>query len=181
MMQKLVLMLMVCLLAGPVLAQTKNDEKAARKAAKEREEALMAAMIDSAIADQKFVLEADYLANPEGERLAVEPTLNFIGVDVENGAYMFAQGQEVGYSRGGLTVDGACSSFSHAKNEKRGSHIIKFRIAAQTGENITVEMTVSQTGYTRATLREQNEVILRAEGNLVPLARSRSYKGRSIF
>jgi len=181
MIRKLSVLLLVCLMTASAFAQSKSDEKAARKAAKEKEEALAAALIDSAIADQKFVLEADYLANPDGQRVAVEPTLNFIGVDTENGAYMFAQGQEVGYSRGGLTVDGSCSNFSNAKNEKRGSHIIKFRIAAQSGENITVEMTVSKTGYARATIREQNEVILRAEGNLVPLSRSRSYKGRSIF
>jgi hypothetical protein len=181
MMKNFAILFLVCLIAAPIHAQSKKEEKAARKAAKEREEAQAAALIDSAIATKQFVLEADYLANPQGERVAAEPALNFIGVDVDNGAYMFAQGREVGYDRAGLTIDGTCSNFTAAKNEKRGSHIIKFRIAAQSGENITVEMTVSETGYSRATVREQNEVILRAEGNLVPLARSRSYKGRSIF
>ncbi len=94
---------------------------------------------------------------------------------------MFASGGEVGYTRATMTIDGIVSGFSATKNKKRGSYIIKFRIATQTGTSITVQIISSNIGDATATIRENNEIILKMSGRLVPLSRSVSYKGRSAF
>lgn len=184
-MQKSLVLILTLLISISLSAQVgKTDKKASKNAKKEqrkREEAIQAAILDSVLVSQQFVLEAEYLANPSGKRMMVDNNLNFIGIDKENAAYQFAAAKDVEVTDiGTLTVDGTASNFVETRN-KKGSHIVKFRISSRSGQNISVEMYISPVGNTNATVKKNSATILRVTGNIVALRLSHAYKGRSIY
>ena len=184
-MRKIMILIFIALLSFPVMAQkmTKEERKAAKVAKKEAQakaDAERAVVLQQSIDDKQFVLEALFLADKRGQRIVVDPVLNFIGVNGDKSAFQFANGVDIGYNGlGGLTVEGNVSNYQTSIS-KKGVHSIEFRISASIG-SIFVSMTVSPTGQADATISGNTSTKLKYSGNLLPSSESRVYKGSSTY
>ena len=182
-MKRSILFLLVAMFSLAVIGQTKSEqrkaEKAAKKAEKEAQEALIAEATAAAVEARQFVIEADFLSNRYGERIDVQPTLNFIGVDKEAGAFQFASGREIGYNGvGGVTAEGVVKDFK-SKETKRGFSV-EFRIQTS-GGTVFVLLNVSSIGQADATVTGTGGAKLNYSGKFVPLGQSRIYMGSRTF
>ncbi len=184
-MKKIFILFLTIMIASAAMAQEskKEQRKAARKIRKEEramQEAADAAVMKASIESRQFVLEANFLSNKRGERLVVQPNLNFIGVDREKGAFQFGNAQSIGYNGvGGVTVEGQIADFK-IKEGKKGFLNLDFRIVSSAG-NIFVNMSVSPSGNADATIRANTSGLLRYSGKVVPLGSSIVYKGSNLF
>jgi len=161
-------------------AELRKAQKEAKKEQKAKEEAAMAVLIKESIENQQFVLEADFLSNKYGERIVVQPNLNFVGIDKEFSAFQFANGQDVGYNGvGGITVEGNVQSYNY-KVTKKGVYILEFNLSSTAG-SVFVNMTVSPNGMADATVSSNGPNKLNYQGRCVPLSASKVYKGSRTF
>jgi len=180
-MKKLVILFISIMLVAPIFAQeSKKEQRKAEKEAKKEEKARQgaeaAAIMKATLESKQFVLEADFLADKRGQRIMVQPNLNFIGVDGDKGAFQFGNGKDVGYNGlGGLTVEGRMQDFE-LKETKNGSMTVNFRIISSMG-NIFVNINVNPGGKADATARGNSSAVLKYTGEIVPLSSSTVYKG----
>ncbi len=179
-MKKFVIFVVMAVLSVSVMAQSKSEqrkaEREARKTERAKQETAMAVAVIEAIDARQFVLEADFLSNRYGERMDVSPTLNFIGVDKEFGAFQFGSGSEIGYNGvGGITMEGNIKDFKSKENGS-GGYRVEFRVATS-GGTIFCVMNVSGTGQADATISSTGGAKLSYSGRLVPLSMSSVYKG----
>ena len=183
-MKKTLIFIFVAVLAIPAMGQqSKEDKKAAKAAKKEKQaqaDAERAAIIQMAIEAKQFVLEAGFLSDKYGQRLVVESSLNFVGIDVDKSAFQFGNGRDIGYNGvGGVTVEGNVANYKMSQT-KKGMYSIEFNVATAAG-TIFVVLTASPTGSADATISGSGSQKLTYSGTLVPLSESRVYKGTRTF
>ncbi len=184
-MKKILILLLIAMVSFPVLAQkmTREERKAAKEAKKEAQakaDAERAVVLKQSIDDKQFVLEALFLADKRGQRIVVDPILNFIGINGDKSAFQFGNGTDVGYNGvGGVTVEGNVSNYEVSVS-KKGVYSIDFRISASVG-SIFVSMTVTPIGQADATISGNTSSKLKYSGNLLPFSESRIYKGSSTY
>jgi hypothetical protein len=159
----------------------KELQKEEKKRAREAEEAEQAAIVDTMVNIRRFVLEADYLSNQYGSRVVVSSNLNFIIVDSTKGTIQTASISGVGGPNmmGGITADGNITQYELTTLPKKRGYSIRMMIMTSVGM-YDIFLTVSTDGSASATLGGNWGGKLNFHGNLVPLALSRVYKGRSI-
>ncbi len=183
-MKKYFILILVVSMALPVFGQQTKEERKAAKEAKKAQQAQAdvekAAIIHASIEAKQFVLEANFLSDKYGQRLVVDPSLNFVGIDIEKSAFQFGNGSDIGYNGvGGITVEGSANNYKMSQN-KKGMYTIDFQVSATAG-TIFVVLSVSPTGAADATISGNTSQKLIYSGTLVPLGESRVYKGSRTF
>ena len=184
-MKRIVILIMAAFLVLPAFTQEskkarKQAQKAARKEQKMKDDAATAAIIQASVQSRKFVLEAQFLADKSGQRVVVDPILNFIAVNEKKCTFQFGNGRDAGYNGlGGVTVEGKLFDFKTYVN-KKGFYTVKFRVTSSTG-TIFVNMNISPLGDVKATISGSTSSRLQYSGIIVPLEESRIYKGSRIF
>jgi hypothetical protein len=156
----------------------KEYKEAARKA--EAEQALIE--VESMINRHRFVLEADFISGRSGSRHPVSSHLNFIRLDSADIVLQLGSMSGIGYNGvGGITVDGTVSRYEVTKKVgKRGtSYNISIYLMSSLG-SYDVQLWVTGSGNADATVRGNSAGVLNYSGRLVPIDKSRVYKGSSF-
>lgn len=176
------LFIVVLFLANELSAQqnTQQNEDSSKASKKEKREAALtqqfqekAALVES----KRFVLEADFLINKEGEQISVSSVLNFIMVD--SNMAVIQVGSNVGLGpngSGGITAKGNITSWDVDKNEKKKSVNVRMNVNTSLGF-FSVSMFIPAGNNTTAKL---SPATLDFVGKLVPLEKSIVYEGRSF-
>lgn len=191
-MKKLIIALFVMALGFNTYAQEVEKEytkqelrqiaKEEKKAKKEAEAEQMKEIVELMLNMHRFVLEADYVGDGKGQRVPVNSTINFIGIDSLNAVIQLGTVHGSGYNGvGGITVDGKVTKYELTVIEgKRGkSYSLMLNVMSTLGI-FDITLMVSQSGYTDATIRSISSGQLKYTGNLVPIGISRVYKGQSF-
>ena len=162
--------------------ELKKLQKEQKKADQAAEEERMAEVTYFMVHQQQFVLEADYLSDKYGQRVAVTPTINFVLVDSLVGIVQFGSAEQIGYNGvGGLTVDGRVTKYEYqVVGKKEDSYSIRMILMASIG-TYDITLMVNSQGFADATIRGNWSGQLNYHGKLVPLALSRVYKGTPIL
>jgi hypothetical protein len=156
----------------------KEKRKAEQQVENEKQREITSLMLEN----QKFVLEADYIADKSGSRVPVNSTLNFVIVDSTKATLQLGSPWGMGINGvGGVTVDGKITRYdlSVKENRKGVSYNVTLYIMSSIG-TYDIQIWVSQSGSADATVRGNVSGQLNYSGKLVPLAKSRVYKGTSI-
>jgi len=157
---------------------TREQKTEQRKA----DEAAMAKLVERMVQDKKFVLEANFLSNQTGERIIVSNRLNFIAVDSDRITIQLASVSGVGgpNGMGGVTTDGNISKFEIRKTGKsKDVYSIQIFTMTRLG-SYDILMTVLPNGNADASIGGTWSGKLNYHGMLVPLGRSKVFKGMSI-
>ncbi|MFC2080885.1 DUF4251 domain-containing protein [Bacteroidota bacterium] len=163
-------------------SELKRLQKEQQKAEKEAELAKAAEITEFIIANQQFVLEADYLSNKSGERISVIPSINFVMVDSLTGTLQLGSAMDAGYNGvGGATIQGKISSYEYIKiGKKKDSYSIRMIIMSSIG-NYDITLMVSSHGRADANIRGNWGTTLSYHGKLIPLSESRVFKGMPLY
>jgi hypothetical protein len=161
-----------------------QDNQLSPKERKEVRKAQMKAnfiILDSLLNAKSFVLEADFLADKYGERVAVVPNVNFVKVDQSNGILQTGSDFRVGYNGvGGVTAEGTLSGWKVTKNLKSLSYNLRFSLLTNIGI-YDIFMTVTSDNHAEATITGLGPGRLTWEGHLETVNNSGVFKGRETF
>jgi len=191
-MKKLIVLSVIFFLAIGAYCQTevKTDNKAAKAQAKEQKNAekqkkkqLLAEITKQMVESQRFVLEASFLLNRQGEQVSVDSRINFIIVDSTDVTFQFANGIGGGFNCiGGATFDGKITKYQFNKVEKKKYTVYNISLVIFTTVGVfDVTMAVTDDSRASATIRDSRSGLLKYEGTLYPHEFSRVYKAGNAF
>jgi hypothetical protein len=161
---------------------TKKLTKEQKKEQRLAQEASTAKLVEWMVEQRRFVLEADYLSNETGQRFVVPSNLNFIKVDSSEITIQIASNTGSGgpNAMGGITTDGTVSDYQ-VKRVGKTLESYSIRLFASTGAGFyEIFMNISSNGLANATISGLSSGKLNYHGEIVPLYKSRVFKGRSI-
>lgn len=158
-------------------SQDKNSAREERKQMKQAELEQNFNILDSLLNAKSFVLEADFLQNRYGERVPVNPRLNFIQVDLGNGVLQTGNESRIGYNNlGGVTAEGSVGKWKIYKNSKTRTYTISFNLFTRIG-NYDILMKVNSANDASATISGTTSGKLTWHGHLNTVDNSRVFKG----
>jgi len=190
-MTKYVLIFCISLIGTGLFAQEESsvDSKTTKKLSRQQkieqrkaDEAVMAKLVDRMVQEKQFVLEANFLSNQTGERIIVSNRLNFIAVDSNRITIQLASISGVGgpNGMGGVTTDGNISKFEIRKTGK-SKDIYSITIFTMTRlGSYDILLTILPNGNADASIGGTWSGKLNYHGMLVPLGKSKVFKGMSI-
>lgn len=190
-MKKYIIGIVLCLTAIPGYSQVEQqlDDKSSQKLTKEQkaeqkriEREAMAEMVDRMIKTRRFVLEADYLSNRTGSRVIVNSNLNFIIVDSSEITIQTAPIAGIGGPNGigGVTAEGNIRDFRVEKvGRTKDSYSIRILAVTPVGQ-YDIFMDIFPDAGANASISGSTRGKLNYHGRLVPIKKSRHFKGQSI-
>jgi hypothetical protein len=190
-MKRYVLLFWTSLVVLGAFAQEENsvDSKTTKKLTREQkkeqkkvEEDATARIVADMVNHRQFVLEANYLSNQRGERAVVSSNINFIAIDSNRITIQLGSVSGIGGSNGmgGVTADGTITKFEIKKMGRSGDiYYIQVYTMTHIG-SYDILFTVSPNGNADATVGGNWGGKLNYHGTLVPLNKSRVFKGMSI-
>ncbi|WP_300814053.1 DUF4251 domain-containing protein [uncultured Bacteroides sp.] len=175
--------LMAFVMAGTATAQeTRKLTKKEKKALQARVDSLQYVEAERAINEKAFVLEADRVVFKRGHSEYVNSNTNFVSVKDDRATVQvsFNIPSAGPNGVGGVTVEGSFSKYD-LKKDKKGNISLKMNV---TGSGISASVDIMlYNGSSKATvdiLPNFNSNRISLEGVILPLAKSRVFKGRSF-
>lgn len=194
MIRQLFLALMLLMLGGSALMaqnvesakqdkkEMKKAEKAAKKAAEEAQSAAQYELALKALEQQDFVLEATRVEFKRGKSEYVSANTNFVSMHKGKATVQLAMNGAIAgpNGMGGITVEGNASNIE-MKTDKKGNVTYEFQVQ---GVGISARVSFRMTKGTnrcRATvLPNFNSNRISFDGDLLPSAQSKVFKGRTL-
>ncbi len=178
------MLILALILSSDLPAQENTSAKEAKKEASRKKKEAKQAKMDSLfkstgnlLESRQFVLEALYLSNRIGSRVAVSSTLNFIACDSEQATLQIGRVQAAGYNGvGGVTAEGPVTRWKITSNSKNKNYLIYMATTTNVGV-YDISISVDYRGYATATITGLSSGSLTFEGNIVALKDSGVYKG----
>lgn len=184
-MRAISLVIIMILVGGSVIAQTKEEKKAAKKAKKEaklEQDKANTAMLISIVENKKFVLEANTLFDRTGKTYIISSHLNFVGFDGVNSTIQLAFDQVIGWNGvGGVTIDGRITKMEIKPNKDGLGFNINASVQNKGGGLVTMLFRVSSSGNARVDMSGSFGERISFQGTLIALDKIRVYKGTPIF
>lgn len=174
-----------------VVAQEENsvDTKTTRELTREQKNEQKrldaeetAKIVDWMVNNKKFVLEAYAVSNQYGERYEVNSRINFIAIDSNKITIQLASMSGMGgyNGLGGITADGRITDFKINKAGKKSSGYSIQILAMTSIGSYDIFFNVSTNSNAVATIGGSWGGKLNYHGFLIPLSKSKIYKGMSI-
>lgn len=156
-----------------------KEEKAELKKA---EAEAMAKMVDSLIRERRFVLEADFLSNQNGNRIIVNNLINFIMVDSSDIVIQTASTTRPGGSNGmgGITTRGRITGYEVKKTGKNNQSYFIRLMANTTIGMYDIFFNINPSSATNATISGIRSGKLNYHGVIKSMEDSRVFKGMTI-
>lgn len=148
----------------------------------EKLDSIIALRAEKAVNQRKFVIEADRVEFKYGETVYVNSNTNFVSVDGDKSVVQVAFNGPISGPNGigGITLDGTISNFEQ-KKDKKGNIIISMNVMGSgISALININMYVGSNKASVTILPNFNSNRLTLTGVVVPLSKSRVYKGSSI-
>jgi hypothetical protein len=190
-MKKYLILLGMSLVMLNAVAQVENsvDTKVTKELTREQkneqkrlEAEETAKMVNWMVQQKKFVLEAYAVSNQYGDRYEVNSRINFIAIDSNKITIQLASMSGIGgyNGMGGITADGTISQFKISKIGKN-SNSYSIQVLAMTSiGSYDIFFSVSSNSNADASISGNWGGKLNYHGYLVPLSKSKIYKGMSI-
>ena len=179
----ILLTLFLLVMAGSAAAQEERElTKAEKKALQERIDSLQYAEAVQALNDRAFTLEADKVIFKYGQTAYVTSNTNFVSVQDDKETVQVAFNIPISglNGLGGVTVDGQFSKYD-LRTDKKGNVMLSLSVMGS-GISARVDITL-YAGSNEATVNilpnfSSNRLTL--SGVILPLHKSRVFKGRSL-
>ena len=176
------LMLFSLVLSFNILGQETRAER--RAVAKEKQAAmdsLIAQQVKVALAERKWVLEADRLSNTVGETINVNSNLNFIALQGKEAYVQLGSESGMGPNGvGGVTIRANIDKYEVTKN-KKGTYFIHVFLTSSLG-SFDISIDLNNTGQmASATIQGDTARTITYSGRVIPLNQSTIYKGTPLF
>lgn len=180
-----VLLLMIAISAASTFAQVseKKLSKAEKKAMRKEKEEKQLEEITTMIHAKAWVIEAHTVYDRTNRSYQINPTLNFVGVNGDEGAIQLGFDGVSGWNGiGGITLDGKITDYEIKEGKQGQAPTLTLRFQGRAGiGSARIIITVNSSGQATARYTGDHGDRVTFAGQIVPLAESRVYKGQSFF
>jgi hypothetical protein len=177
-------LLFAILLSWISVCSNSQDTKADKQSKKEAKKAQRFAdfqSLDTLLNFRSYVLEANYLKNTYGSMIVVTSNLNFIRVTGNSGVLQTGSDTRIGSNNvGGVTAEGSINNYRIERDQKNLTHTVTFYLLTNLG-TFDILMNVSSDYNATATITGSTSGRLTWSGRLVPLNKSRVFKGTNTI
>jgi hypothetical protein len=180
-------LLAVLIAVGPAMMAQDNSAgqeitREEKKAAKQQQQDIDLKKIESILASRQWVLEAHTVQDRYGNSFHLNPTINFVAVDGDNGTVQLGFNGLVGWNGvGGVTIEGNVTVYEMEKVKKNRSPRVSLRFQGRGAGWASIDLTVNTSYQATARLLGDFGDRITFQGQLVPLSESVVYKGQSLF
>jgi hypothetical protein len=162
-------------------SQDSKQDKKSKKEIKRAKAESEFRTLDSLMSSGRYVLEANYLQNKYGSMVTVSSNLNFIRVDGPKGVLQTGSDLRQGYNGvGGVTATGSISNYKISRDMKNLTMTISFQLMTNLG-TFDILMSVVSENIASATISGSTSGKLTWRGRIVPLDKSKVFKGQDTY
>jgi hypothetical protein len=162
-------------------SQDTKPDKQSKKEAKQAQRLAEFQSLDTLLHFRAYVLEASYLKNTYGSTMPVSSNLNFIRVTGNSGVLQTGSDTRMGSNNvGGVTAEGTINNYKIDRDQKRLTFTVTFYLLTNLG-SFDIMMNVSADNNATATITGSTSGRLTWSGRLVPLNKSRVFKGTNTI
>ncbi|MTI22029.1 DUF4251 domain-containing protein [Fulvivirga sp. RKSG066] len=160
--------------------QSKEEKRAAKKQAKKEQFAENMKVIESAVADSAFVIEADAIRGRYSANNFVMPTTNFVKIEGDEVVVQTANNFSAGYNGlGGITIRGSVREYSI--NERDESVNVFIQMSSATLGFSTLNIFINASGHASADLRTNQGGYVNFSGDLRLLEATSTFEGMPVL
>jgi hypothetical protein len=178
-----ILLLIFCMVGTSVeiSAQVRNGDKRSKKEERRAKAEYSFRTLDSLMSSGRYVLEASYLQNKYGTMLPVSSNINFIRVNGPNGILQTGNDLREGYNGiGGVTAEGKINNYEIKRDPKRLTISVTYHLFTNIG-TYDIIMNVGSDNVASATISGSTSGRLTWRGQIVPLNKSKTFKGQTTY
>ncbi len=177
--------IIMLLLGGNVIAQTKEEKKAAKKAKKEAKvqaDKENTAVLMEIVESKKFVLEANTIYYKNGNSQVVSSNLNYVGFDGLNSTIELPIKELAGWDGvAGMTVYGKITKMEIIPYKDGVGFNVYSAVQNKGGGIVTLVIKVNSSGNARVDMSSSFGESISFHGNLIALDKSQVYRSTPIF
>ncbi|WP_430810273.1 MULTISPECIES: DUF4251 domain-containing protein [unclassified Carboxylicivirga] len=161
---------------------TRKERRALQKQEQAERTAELSKLLEVAIDEQQWVLEANVLQNKRGASVNVNSNLNFIAVEGDEAFVQLGSSTGMGQNGvGGVSVRGRVSKYEVKKNDKKGTYFITVYITSALG-SFDIRLDSNASGQiANASVQGNTSRRVQYRGILLPVSMSNVYKGTPII
>jgi hypothetical protein len=162
-------------------SNAQEPSKQSKKEAKKAQAMADFRALDSLMSSGRYVLEANYLQDKYGNMVTVTSNLNFIRVDGPKGVLQTGSDIRQGYNGvGGVTAEGNINVYKISRDMKNLTMMVTFQLMTNLG-TFDILMSVASENIASATISGSTSGKLTWRGRIVPLSKSKVYKGQTTY
>ncbi len=162
-----------------------NNKNLSKKEKKEQKKQLQIeqkkAMI-SLLESKEWVIEAHTVFDRYGLSYQLNPSINFVGINGDEGAMQLGFDGLIGWNGvGGVTIDGNVTKYEIKEGKENSSPSVTLRFQGRGIGFATITISVTTSGQATAKVNGDFGERITFSGIIKPLSESVVYKGQSLF
>ncbi len=166
-------------------SEAQEKQKLSKKEKKElkKQEQLKAkkAIVDL-LHSKKWVIEAHTVYDRYNQSYQLNPTINFVGINGEDGAIQLGFDGLIGWNGvGGITLDGTVTQYEVKEGKEKASPTVTMRFRGRGVGSATLFITINSSGQATARVSGDFGGRITFAGIIKSLEESTVYKGQSLF
>lgn len=181
-----ILLICLCLFilyANNTIAQeTQKLSKKERKELKKQQQIAQKKAILDLLYNKEWVIEAHTVFDRYNQSYQLNPTINFVGVNGDEGAMQLGFDGLIGWNGvGGVTIDGSVTKYEIKEGKEKQSPVANLRFQGRGIGSATINITVNTSGQATAKVSGDFGDRITFSGIIKSLEESTVYKGQSLF
>jgi hypothetical protein len=165
-----------------VAQEEKKLSKKERKELKNQQLAEQKQAILTLLNAKAWVIEAHTVYDRYSQSYQLNPTINFVGVNGDEGALQLGFNGLIGWNGvGGVTVDGSVTKYEVKEGKDNSAPTVNLRFQGRAVGSATISVTVNTSGQATARVNGDFGERITFSGMLKSLEESNVYKGQSLF
>jgi len=171
--------------ASTTFSFAQQEKKLSKKERKELRSQQLAEQKEAIVAllnSKAWVIEAHTVFDRYNQSYQLNPTINFVGVNGDEGALQLGFNGLIGWNGvGGVTVDGKVTKYEVKEGKPNSGPTLVLRFQGRAMGSATISVTVNTSGQATARVNGDFGDRITFSGMLKSLEESTVYKGQSLF
>lgn len=156
--------------------------KREKKELKQKESQANKKALIELLENKAWVIEAHTVLDRYNNSFQLNPSLNFIGVNGDEGAMQLGFNGLIGWNGvGGITIDGKVTNYEFVEGKEKQGPSLTLRFQGRGMGSANISISVNTSGQATARVSGDFGDRITFSGMIVPLENSTVYKGQSLF
>ena len=167
---------------GSVAQEHKKLSKKEKKELKKQQQIEQKKALVDLLNSKAWVIEAHTVYDRYNQSYQLNPTINFVGVNGDEGALQLGFDGLIGWNGvGGVTIDGKVTDYEINEGKSKSSPAVNLRFRGRVVGSATINVTINLSGQATARVNGDFGDRITFSGMIKSLEDSSVYKGQSLF
>lgn len=165
-----------------VAQENKKQSRKEKKELRKLQQAEQKKVIVELLTSKTWVIEAHTVFDRYNQSYQLNPTINFVGINGDEGALQLGFDGLIGWNGvGGVTIDGNVTKYEIKEGKESSSPTVSLRFQGRGVGSANIQITVNSSGQASARVSGDFGERITFSGMLRSIEESVVYKGQSLF